>query len=58
MEMGNGSGALQTPLSCEQTFLLSLYSIAPPPPGSPCAPLFITGLIYCSAVSVHIGLCK
>lgn len=28
---GNGSAALQTPLSCEQPFLLSLRSTAPPP---------------------------
>lgn len=51
---GNGSAALQTPLSCEQPFLLSLNSIVCPP----CVLLFITCLIYCAALSVHIGLCK
>lgn len=52
---GIGSAALQTPLSCEQPFLLSWNSIVPP---SSCAFLFITCLIYCGAVSLHIGLCK
>lgn len=53
---GNGSAALQTLLSCEQPFLLSLNSIVPP--SNPPVLLFITCLIYCIAVSVHIGLCK
>lgn len=51
---GNGSTTLQTLLSCEQQpFLLSLNSIV-----LSRALLFITCLIYCSAVSVHISLCK